>query len=104
MEGTNMSQSERDYSEKRDFIRMTVDAKVTLRVDGQSIAAICRDLSSNGMQVEAQSALRVGEQLQVHLPSEHPSLRDLNADAEVVRSEPAGPGRQTLGLSILKMN
>lgn len=99
-----MSHSERDYSEKRDFIRMTVDAKVTLRFAGQSIAAICRDLSSNGMQVEAQSALHVGDQLQVHLPSEHPSLRDLNADVEVIRVEQTGPGAQTLGLSILKMN
>lgn len=99
-----MSHSERDYSEKRDFIRMTVDAKVTLRFAGRSIAAICRDLSSNGMQVEAQSALHVGDQLQVHLPSEHPSLRDLNADVEVIRVEQTGPGAQTLGLSILKMN
>ena len=99
-----MTQSERDYSEKRDFIRMTVDAKVTLEAAGQRIAAICRDLSSNGMQVEAQSTLRVGDPVRVHLPSEHPSLRDLNADAEVVRVEQVTPGRQIVGLSITKMN
>lgn len=99
-----MSQIDRDYSEKRDFIRMTVDAKVTLKIAGQTIPAVCRDLSSTGMQLEAQAALKTGDTLSVHLPSEHATLRDLDADVEVVRVQDLGDGRQVLGLSILKMN
>jgi hypothetical protein len=99
-----MSQIDRDYSEKRDFIRMTVDAKVTLKIAGQAVPAVCRDLSSTGMQLEATVALKAGDKLSVHLPSEHATLRDLNADVEVVRVEDLGDGRQVLGLSILKMH
>ena len=48
-----MSGNERDYAEKRDFIRMRVDAEVSLIHAGQVIAATCVDLSSSGMQVQA---------------------------------------------------
>lgn len=98
-----MSQAERDFAEKRDFIRMTVNAKVFLIVDGQRVLGVCRDLSSTGMQIEARSALRVGDVVGVHLPSEHAALRDLDAQAEVVRIEELGAGLQTIGLSIVEM-
>ena len=48
-----MSQSDRDYSEKRDYIRMRGDADVTLIHAGDLIPAVCIDLSSSGMQVQA---------------------------------------------------
>lgn len=48
-----MSQTGRDYSEKRDFIRMRVDADVVLIHEGDQVSAVCIDLSSSGMQVEA---------------------------------------------------
>ena len=41
-----MNQNQRDYSEKRDYIRMRVDAEVTLIHQGQVIEAVCIDLSS----------------------------------------------------------
>ncbi|WP_027978405.1 PilZ domain-containing protein [gamma proteobacterium L18] len=99
-----MSQIDRDFAEKRDFIRMTVNAKVFIKADGQKILGVCRDLSSTGMQIEARSSLRVGDIVGVHLPSEHAALRDLDAQVEVVRVEELGAGLQTLGLTILQMN
>ncbi|WP_249673072.1 PilZ domain-containing protein [Pseudomonas abieticivorans] len=101
-----MSQTDRDYSEKRNFIRMTVNANVKLRLGEHTFDAICRDLSSSGMQieVEARSAFKAGERISVHMPSDHPALKDLNADAEVVRVKDLGGGVQSLGLSILHMN
>ncbi len=42
-----MSEHERDYAEKRDFIRMRVDADVSLIHAGQEIAGVCVDLSSS---------------------------------------------------------
>ena len=50
-----MSQIDRAYSEKRDYIRMRMEAKMTLHHAGQEIPALCLDLSSTGMQVEATS-------------------------------------------------
>ncbi len=102
-----MSQIDRGYEEKRDFIRMTVDAKVTVEFNGQTLPGTCRDLSANGMQValETQAAASVNDHLIVHMASSHASLADLKAEAEVIRvgADPES-GNQILGLSILKMN
>lgn len=99
-----MSPSDRDYSEKRDYIRMRVDAEVTLIHQGQVIAAVCIDLSSSGMQVQAPRSFKVGDQLSVRIDSEHAALRGLEADTEVVWVTELEGNGQKLGLTILKMN
>ena len=97
-----MSQTDRDYSEKRDFIRMRVDADVSLIHEGQEIAGVCVDLSSSGMQVQAPRQFTVGDLLTVRIDSEHAALKGLEADTKVVWAKTVGNDQQ-LGLSILKM-
>ncbi|MBK5540159.1 PilZ domain-containing protein [Pseudomonas sp. TH05] len=99
-----MSQNERDYSEKRDYIRMRVDAEVTLIHQGQVIPAVCIDLSSSGMQVQATRSFKVGDRLSVRIDSEHTALRGLEAETEVVWVTELQDHTQKLGLTILKMN
>ncbi|TFY91134.1 PilZ domain-containing protein [Pseudomonas kairouanensis] len=98
-----MSEHERDYAEKRDFIRMRVDADVSLIHAGQEIAGVCLDLSSSGMQVQAPRQFQVGDRLTVRIDSEHAALKGLEADTEVVWVKGADDG-QHLGLRILKMH
>ncbi|MBD1554245.1 PilZ domain-containing protein [Pseudomonas sp. C2L11] len=93
-----------DYSEKRDFIRMSIGAKVTVRAQGANLDGTCHDLSSSGMQIEAPSKLRVGEQIDVTVPSHHPTVADLEARCEVVRIEAAPNDAQLLGLRIIEMD
>ena len=97
-----MSEHERGYDEKRDFIRMRVDANVSLIQAGQEIEGICLDLSSSGMQVQAPRQFSVGDQLTVRIDSEHAALKGLEADTEVVWTKTAGD-EQHLGLKILNM-
>ena len=97
-----MSEHERGYDEKRDFIRMRVDADVSLIHAGQEIAGVCVDLSSSGMQVEAPRQFQVGDTLTVRIDSEHAALAGLEADTEVVWARNEAE-RQHLGLKILKM-
>ncbi|PWB30437.1 PilZ domain-containing protein [Pseudomonas sp. SDI] len=98
-----MSQNHADYSEKRDFIRMRVDADVSLIHAGQVIAAVCLDLSASGMQVQAPRTFQVGDELEVRIDSEHPALTGLNAKAQVVWIADQAEGQQKLGLRILAM-
>lgn len=98
-----MSQTGRDYSEKRDFIRMRVDADVSLIHEGDEVPAICIDLSSSGMQVQAPRFFKAGDRLSVRIESEHTALKGLEADTEVVRVTEQLDGSQKLGLTILKM-
>lgn len=99
-----MSQSDRDYEEKRDYIRMRLETQVTLHHGGQAIPALCRDLSSTGMQLEAQSQAQAGDKVRVSIPSGHGSLKGLEAEAEVVRVTNQEGGRQILGLAVISMN
>ncbi|VXC42945.1 PilZ domain-containing protein [Pseudomonas sp. 8Z] len=98
-----MSQNDRAYSEKRDFIRMRLEAPVILHHAGGETPAKCLDLSSTGMQVEAPVRLEMGAKVRVHIPSEHNELSGLDAEAEVVRVTELDDGRQSLGLAILSM-
>ena len=98
-----MSIADRDYNEKRDFIRMRLEAPVTLVCQGQALPGVCLDLSSSGMQVEAHTALKHGDTLEVLIKSSHESLADLRAKVEVVRVTPLDNGAQALGLSVLSM-
>lgn len=99
-----MSQSDRAYSEKRDYIRMRLEAPVTLHHAGREIPALCLDLSSTGMQLEAECALNLGDKVRVHIASDHNQLQGLDADAEVVRVSDLDNGRQALGLAIIAMS
>ncbi len=97
-----MSEHERDYAEKHDFIRMRVDANVPLIHAGQEIDGVCVDLSGSGVQVQAPRQFTVGDLLTVRIESEHAALAGLEADAQVVWARNEGDG-QHLGLKILKM-
>ena len=98
-----MPQSDRDYSEKRDFIRMQIDADVALIHEGDEVAAVCIDLSSSGMQVEAPQSFKVGDRINVRIESDHAALKGLEADTEVVWVKDQDGGSQKLGLTILRM-
>jgi hypothetical protein len=99
-----MSQNDRDYAEKRDYIRMRVDADITLLYAGQIIPAVCVDLSGSGMQVQASRAFKVGDKLSVRIDSEHSALKGLEAETEVVWLADLEEGGQKLGLTIISMN
>jgi hypothetical protein len=99
-----MSRTDRDYEEKRDYIRMRVDADVSLIHAGQVIPAVCIDLSSSGMQVQAPRSFKVGDKLSVRIDSDHPALAGLEADTEVVWVTDQGGDGQKLGLSIVAMH
>jgi Tfp pilus assembly protein PilZ len=103
-EGQNMSLNDRSYEEKRDYIRMRVEADVNLLYAGQIIPAVCIDLSSSGMQVQAPRTFKVGDKLSVQIDSEHAALKGLEADTEVVWVTDEEGGGQKLGLTIIKMN
>lgn len=99
-----MGQLDRDYAEKRDYIRMRVDADISLLYAGQIIPAICVDLSSTGMQIQAPRTFQVGDKINVRIDSEHAALKGLEAETEVVWLADLEEGGQKLGLTILKMN
>ena len=95
----------RDYIEKRDFIRMKIDtpAKVTVTDDQGDFTGICRDLSGGGMSLDVEKVVPVGTEIRVVIASDHGHNPILKARAKVTRVEADHSGRCTLGVQIIDM-
>jgi len=95
----------RNYNEKRNFIRMKIDtpADVVIERQGEKIQGVCRDLSGGGMLIESPETLDIGLELVVKLASHHLDSPMLKARALVARVQENRNGGFTLGLEILEM-
>jgi len=82
-----MFSMQRQYDEKRNFIRMKVDTSITFtKIEGRErYEARCRNLSGAGMLLETEKKLTLGDRLRVTVPSEGPNFTPLDAIVEVVR-------------------
>lgn len=93
----------RDYSEKRDFIRMTINtpAKIVMEQQGGSTQGVCKDLSGSGMLLTVDDRLPVDSELVVTLMPEGSNEPMLQARCSVARSLKAADNKYLLGLEIL---
>lgn len=98
-----MSIADRSFNEKRDYIRMRMDAPVTLLHQGQKLPAICLDLSSTGMLIETQAPLQLGDEVEIQIHSGNAAVADLFAQARVVRANQTATGAHTVGLEVTSM-
>ncbi|MDX1590234.1 MAG: PilZ domain-containing protein [Oleiphilaceae bacterium] len=96
----------RDYSEKRDFIRMQVETDIELFVrDGPSpvLKGHCEDLSATGMSVRLSQPLDLGTELETRMASHNPDFPPFETRARVVRCDHLEEGAVSLGLEILEV-
>lgn len=101
-----MSSIIRDYSEKRDFIRMKVDAEINLLFDNptKEITGICRDLSGTGMLIEVEEQVEEGKTFQTKLPSSNDAFPPFNATVAVKRCSPTERETWLLGTEITEIH
>ncbi|WP_096087571.1 PilZ domain-containing protein [Agaribacterium haliotis] len=104
-----MSLADRNYQEKRGFLRMKIDSPVDIELleDGSHHRGICRDLSGGGMLVEIDSTLPVGSELKVRIASGHGHAPILEANTLVARvvAQPSSEHSSCLlGLEIDKVH
>jgi hypothetical protein len=105
-----MSFSDKAYSEKRDFIRMTISASLNAKLSaeqgdiaGQIIEGKCRNLSGGGMLVVVSQDLPVNTELNAEVSSEHGHNPTLKARVRVARNLPMDEGQFELGLEIIEV-
>ena len=89
-----MSSANNDYEEKRNFIRMFVDAKVIITdpVSGQSFEGDSKNLSGDGVMFTTDKKFEENQVLNVDIRSEQSKLAPLMAQFEVVRVKELGGG------------
>lgn len=98
-----MSMKDRDYSEKRDFIRMKVNtpAQVSTEPGGApNCDAICNDLSGGGMSLTLSEELPLNSEITVTVTSDHSHSPILKARCCVARVEAGEEGSYQVGLAI----
>ncbi len=90
-----MSSTDNDYSEKRNFIRMFVNAnvKITDSTTGNVFEGIGKNLSGDGAMFTTSEKFEVNQVLNVDISSEQSKLASLSASFEVVRVEDIGNGQ-----------
>lgn len=104
-----MSFSDKAYSEKRDFIRMTISAPLNAKlspanvIKSEVVEGECRNLSGGGMLVVIKQNLSVDTELNAEVSSEHGHNPTLKARARVARSIQLDDGRYEVGLEILEI-
>lgn len=84
-----MPSTDNDYSEKRNFIRMFVNAKVKITdpTTGNVFEGTGKNLSGDGAMFTTNEKLLVNQTLSVNISSEQSQLAALSASFEVVRVE-----------------
>ena len=99
-----MSLLDREYSEKRDFIRMKVNTPVQVIVqDDRIIEGVCHDLSGGGMLLTIREELALGQELVVIVDSKHGHSPMLHALCNVARLESGPRNTFLLGLEIQEL-
>lgn len=91
----------RNFEEKRNFIRMSMNASADLTLaDGQSLKVTCIDLSANGMSVKATHAVNEGAKINVKIESPNAQFQSMDATGTVVRAVAMPDGSFELGVEL----
>lgn len=98
-----LTQTTRDYSEKRDFMRMRVNSEITLYTGSKKIVGICKDLSGTGMLISVEEPLAIGAELTTALPSQNANFPPFETVARVLRVEQGDDGVYYIGLEIVEV-
>lgn len=97
--------NDKNYSEKRDFIRMKISAPLGTKLitADKVIEGMCRDLSGGGLQVEAKETLAMGTELEVEVASTHGHSPSLRAKVKVIRVLEINAGNYLIGMEIINL-
>jgi len=97
-----MSLIDREYSEKRNFIRMKIDTPAEVTMNNQNVHAegICHDLSGGGMLLTLDKEVELDTELLVTVSTNHGHQPMLSARCTVSRVEPGPKQSYLLGLEI----
>jgi hypothetical protein len=93
----------RNYSEKRDFIRMKVDTSIILtdEANGRKYQGICRDLSGKGMSIEVDQHFLTDTELQTVLPSNNAAFSSFDTIIRVLRCTKTDNDKFLMGAEII---
>lgn len=95
---------ERDYAEKRTYMRMNLEAPATIELaDGTRRDCTCKDLSAVGMLLVLDEPLPLETEIKVHVPAFTNQFSPLDARVTVTRVDEMKAGKVLHGVEIIEM-
>ncbi|RLA00360.1 MAG: hypothetical protein DRQ47_09630 [Gammaproteobacteria bacterium] len=97
-----MSTNERNFAEKRDFIRMFIDAPVefTIAGSGSWCSGTGKNLSGGGLSFSCEEELSVDDQVEIKIHPETPVTPSYEAKVRVIRVIPEEDGIYTISAQV----
>ena len=97
-----MNQNEQYYAEKRDFIRLFIDAPIDFAISGtaQWFQGKGIDLSAGGLSFTTEQALSAGDNIEFKLTPVTPVTPSLEATVSVIRAEKNVDGKYVVSVRI----
>lgn len=96
-----MSLNQRNYEEKRNFIRMTLNASAKLTIKGgEEISVTCIDLSAGGMSIQSNQPLALDTEIHVSIESPNEQFKSMDANGKILRCQALEDGQYDLGIAI----
>lgn len=92
----------RSYTEKRDYLRMTLDTPIRVDTQGQTLEGLCLNLSGTGLLIALDTPVDLGQVLEINLSSAHGHNPTFHAVTEVKWVNPAEKGF-LVGLAITQL-
>ena len=101
-----MPSASKDYDEKRNFIRMFVNAKVNITdpQSGNTFNGVGINLSGSGAMFTTDEAFKVGQSLTVDISSDQSQLAPLSAKFEVIRVTEDADGNYCIAGSLAEIS
>ena len=94
-----MTSTNNDYGEKRNFIRMFINAEVTITdpTTGDIYNGESRDLSGDGVSIVTNNKFELNQELEVHIRTKDGSISPLTAMLDVRRVKELDDGLFEIG-------
>ncbi|NOZ53280.1 MAG: PilZ domain-containing protein [Gammaproteobacteria bacterium] len=96
----------RHYSEKRNFIRMRTNSRITYRKLGshETFEGQCLNLSAVGVLFTSTHNIQPGTMMEINITPEHALVEPLDATIKVVRTQHNSQGRFDIAGEIKALN
>ncbi len=93
------------HNERRDYIRMEMDAPLSFTRDGYAgiLTGRCIDMSHTGMRIETRIPLSPGERITVNIDLGNPKFEPMRARLEVLRVVEHPDGSVTISCKTLEI-
>jgi hypothetical protein len=95
-----MAITDKNYSEKRNFIRMRVNTEIALDTSDGQVIGLCKDISGSGLLIELDREIAIGTVLTAHINQNSERHSPFRATCEAARILHGENGKFLIGLIV----